>query len=357
MSSSPSPLSDSPSLSSTPLTATSSVSPSPTPPGTGKPWYTIVNSSVELKLFLDTVVRHISLPPKLFSEALRLPPPQSSKIKSPQHLGVLREPELVPPKLFDVPVTIPELYVDAEGVSLSRSGELSILIVHVETASFSHTYLLHVHVLKHRTFNMRSSDGAHTLRSIFQDNRISKVLFDCRMDSDALFGQYGVLLQGVIDLQLMCLAAQGGGRRYLPGLEDCLLNDLEIDSQERALVSQAKSRGRLLWRPKSGGSMQRFNDDPLHEDIINYCVVNAAYLPRLFEAYAGIGNGVSTMAVDRLWESEDASELYDGVHSWRTRILEESKRRAEKALDPEFTGGSAFNPWKPWHMYDDEDDW
>ena len=315
-----------------------------------------MNNSVELKLFLDMVVKHIMLPPKLFSEVLRQPAPETSSVKSPQHLGTLREPTLVPPKLFDVPVSIPELYVDAEGISLSRSGELSILIVHVHTGSHSHTYLLHVHVLKHRTFNMRSSDGSHSLRSIFQDNRIPKVLFDCRMDSDALFGQYGVLLQGVIDLQLFRLALEGGGRMYLPGLEACLANDLEIDAEERALVSQAKSRGKLLWRPKSGGSMQRFNDDPLHEDIVSYCVVDTAYLPRLFEAYAGSGNSFSLMAVDSLWGEEDAAELSEGVYSWRGRILKDSRLRAEKALDPDFAGGSAYNPWYRWRMYEDFDD-
>ena len=105
----------------------------------------------------------------------------------------------------------PELYVDAEGISLSRHGELSILIVHIETATFSHTYLLHVHVLGHRTFYMKSSCGKQSLKAIFEDNQIPKVLFDCRMDSDAMFGQYGVLLGGAIDLQLMCLATQDGG--------------------------------------------------------------------------------------------------------------------------------------------------
>ncbi|CAF9907823.1 MAG: hypothetical protein HETSPECPRED_007913 [Heterodermia speciosa] len=357
MSSTSSPIpNSSPVSSTTPTTETSSVSPQPTPPRLERPGYTVVNNSVELKLFLDTVVRHISLPPKLFSQVLRLPPPQSS-LEPPQGSGILREPTLVPPKLFDVPVSIPELYVDAEGISLSRTGELSILIVHVETRSFSHTYLIHVHVLKHRTFNMHSSDGCHSLRSIFQDNRIPKVFFDCRMDSDALFGQYGVLIQGIIDLQLMCLAVQGGGRMYLPGLEACLLKDLDIDVEERALVSQAKKRGKALWSPKLGGSMERFNDDPLHEDIISYCVVDTAYLPRLFEAYAGIGNSLSLMAVDDLWGDEDAVELSDDVFSWRNRILKESRLRAQKALDPDFTGGSAYNPWHQWKMYDDDDDW
>ena len=258
----------------------------------------------------------------------------------------------MPPKLFDVSGVMPEPYVDTEGINLSRKGNLCILIVHVEREVFSYLYLLHVHVLKHKTFYTHSSDGGHSLRSIFQDNRIAKVLFDCRMDGDVLFGQLDVLLQVVIDLQLMRLAYSGGGGTYLPGLEACLLNDLKIDTEERALVSQAKARGKLLWRPKSGGSMERFNDNPLHEDIINYCVADAAYLPRLLEAYLGIGNSLSLMAVDQLWGNEDDEQLSDEVYSWRCRILKDSRMLAEEALDPEFTGGSAYNPWYHWCMYD-----
>ena len=62
-----------------------------------------------------------------------------------------------------------------------------------------------------------STNEIHSLKTLFEDNRIAKVLFDCRMDSDALFGQCDVLLQGVIDLQLMYLASRGGGPRYMSG--------------------------------------------------------------------------------------------------------------------------------------------
>lgn len=249
---------------------------------------------------------------------------------------------------------MPQLFIDAEGIGLSRQGELSILIVHLETAEYSHTYLLHVHVLKYAAFNTFSSDGHHSLRTILQDNRIPKVLFDCRMDSDALFGQYGVLLCGVIDLQLMCLASRYGGGQRLPGLESCLLNDLNISSEEQERVAQAKSRGQQLWHPKHGGSTERFNDYPLHPIIVQYCVVDTAYLPQLFKTYnSAIGGRVSLSVVDRLWGKESRRELAPGVYSWECSILAESKRRVERALDPGFTGGSSYNPWYFHDPYED----
>lgn len=89
--------------------------------------------------------------------------------------------------------------------------------------------------------------------------------------------------------------------------------------------------------------MERFNDNPLHEDIVNYCVVDAAYLPRLFERYNRmLGNRVSLAAIS-------ASSL-----SWEGRIPRLSKERAEKALDTNFTGGTAHNPWYIHNPYDDD---
>lgn len=242
--------------------------------------------------------------------------------------------------------------MDAEGISLSRTGELSILIVHVSTADISHTFLIHVHVLGRITFSTSTSNGIHTLKTIFEDNRIPKVLFDCRMDSDALFGQYGVLLGGVIDLQMMCLAVDRGGGSRLPGLERCLLGDLIIGEAEREWVPVAKARGQLLWRPRSGGDMKVFNDDPLHQDIVNYCVVDAAYLPRLFETYnRALGNGVS---LD--WVSVDPPWGNDGPYTWGRKVITHSKTRVGFSLDEHFRGGTSYNPWYTMaRAYEDDD--
>ena len=300
-----------------------------TPPRKSKPAYTVVNNVGGLKGFLDAAVKHLHIPPKLYSRAHCLPNTLVS--------GTLFKSINAQLSSSDPSSSTPQLYVDAEGISLSRSGELFILIIHLETKAFSHTYLIHVHVLRRAVFNTKDSTGIHSLKTLFEDNRIPKVLFDCRMDSDALFGQYAVLLAGVIDLQLMCLASRGGGGRYLPGLESCLLQDLAITAQEREWVAEAKAAGQLLWRPRFGGSMERFNENPLHEDIVNYCVVDAANLPRLFETYnRALGNRVSLWAID---ENEGLECDSDGPHSWECKILELSKTRVERALDPGFRGG------------------
>ncbi|KAL8680961.1 MAG: hypothetical protein Q9186_002861 [Xanthomendoza sp. 1 TL-2023] len=334
-----------------------STSPVEKPKEIRPPTYTVINTVGTLQTCLNTVVRTIIVPPKKYSQAHTFPPTNNPYRRTPTEPKPSTNLTQAPPPLFNIPQSTPQLYIDAEGISLSRSGELSILILHIETPSFSHTYLLHIHVLGRRTFTTRSSNLLHTLKTIFEDNRIPKVLFDCRMDSDALFGQHGVLLGGVIDLQLMRLAARGGGGRYLPGLELCLINDLSLTFEEHEWVSEAKRKGQLLWRPRMGGSMQRFNDNPLHEDIVNYCVVDAAYLPRLFDIYnQDLGNRVHLTAVDRFWGNENMFEMSKGVFSWEGRVLQQSRERVEFALDPHFRGGTAYNPWYVYHYYDDDSD-
>ncbi|KAL8782734.1 MAG: hypothetical protein Q9213_005158 [Squamulea squamosa] len=335
-------------------TETSGTTPPSTPPPKVQRAFTVVNTMMALRKFLDTIVREMTIPPKMYSQAHIFPKVNSPYARTCSQSKALVHRVEAPSPLFNVPKSTPELYVDAEGISLSRSGELSILIIHVQTPSFSHTYLLHVHVLGRRTFTTRTANGLYTLKSILEDNRIPKVLFDCRMDSDALFGQFGVLLGGVIDLQLMCVAAQGGGPRYLPGLAKCLLLDLVIPREEQEWIAKVKEKGQRLWRPMFQGSMQRFNDNPLHDDIVNYCVVDAAYLPRLFETYnKPLENRVSLMAVDDLWKSERSSDTENRAADWVDRILERSRGRVQLSLMEHFMGGTAHNPW---YEYDD-DDW
>ncbi|KAL8848496.1 MAG: hypothetical protein Q9221_006498 [Calogaya cf. arnoldii] len=260
-----------------------------TPPGTPprrvQTGFEVINTIVALRACLDEIVREASMPPKWYSQAHILPRVNTPYTSRQSETRPLSTPVATPQAIFNPPTIMPQLYVDAEGISLSRSGELSILILHVETTKVSHTYLLYLYVLGPVTFAIITSNGLDTLRPLLFDNRLPKVLFDCRMDSDALFGQFGVLLGGVIDLQLMRLATRNGGSRHLPSLGLCLEKDLDIPAEEQKWVDAAKSAGQRLWRPRCGGSMERFNDDPLHEDIVNYCVADAAYLPRLFEKY------------------------------------------------------------------------
>ena len=121
------------------------------------------------------------------------------------------------------------------------------------------------------------------------------------MGYDILYWQFDIFLRGVIDLQLIQFAAAGSGRQYPLKLEACMLQDLNISDEEREMIRRTKARGRGLWNQKYGDKLERSNDNPLREDIFNYCVIDTAYLPKLFERYnACLDDCVHVMNIDTL---------------------------------------------------------
>jgi hypothetical protein len=91
-----------------------------------------------------------------------------------------------------------EVAFDAEGEELGRNGPLTI-------AAFSgigmdDTFVVDVKALGgSRVF----SEHLPSFRTILEDSSVSKITFDCRSDSDALFHQFGVFLRGVLELQVL----------------------------------------------------------------------------------------------------------------------------------------------------------
>lgn len=99
----------------------------------------------------------------------------------------------------------PIIYIDLEGVDLCREGSISILtllVVHSPGKPLTDAYLIDVFSLGSQAFNTPGIKET-TLKDILQDEKIPKVFFDARNDSDALFAHFGVALHGVEDVQLM----------------------------------------------------------------------------------------------------------------------------------------------------------
>lgn len=194
----------------------------------------------------------------------------------------------VPPR-FENPTLIPVLFCDAEGVSLSRNGELCLLEIHVHHRQHQRTYIIDTCTLKDLAFTSMSTDRRTSLKSILEDSKVPKVFFDVRMDSDALYGQYRIAMAGVIDLQLMELASRmntsGWTDGRVKGLKVCLALDAEMDADERDRVQAVKARGKRLFAPEDGGSYEVFRARPLTEEMVGYCVVDVAYMPSLYENY------------------------------------------------------------------------
>ena len=81
----------------------------------------------------------------------------------------------------------PTMYIDLEGVNLGSEGSLSILTLLIDTGIPTiRVCLIDVHLLGSQVFNTTGIKG-RTLKDILQEEKIPKVFFDVRNDSDVLF--------------------------------------------------------------------------------------------------------------------------------------------------------------------------
>jgi exonuclease 3'-5' domain-containing protein 1 len=180
----------------------------------------------------------------------------------------------------------PVMYMDLEGTSLSRHGSISIVTILATSAILptDYVFLIDVHTLGAQAFTTPGTHG-QTLQSILQDATKTKVFFDVRNDSDALFAHYGIALAGIEDVQLMESATRPTtqSRRLVAGLTTCIEENLTTPSQTASLTrwKLVKRKGEKLFNPNRGGSYAVFNQRPIPADIIAYCAGDVALLPAL----------------------------------------------------------------------------
>ncbi|RFU81465.1 3 -5 exonuclease [Trichoderma arundinaceum] len=185
--------------------------------------------------------------------------------------------------LKGLPTEPPSIYVDLEGVNLSRNGTISILQLYIHPTK--KTYLIDVLSLKDRCFSTPGGNG-HSLKVILESTTIPKVFFDVRNDSDALYSHFQISLAGILDLQLMELATRTFPRRLVQGLAKCIEKDaLFMCTIDRLNWMETKERGANLFLPEKGGSYQVFLERPQRREILTYCAQDVHILPRLWGAY------------------------------------------------------------------------
>ncbi|MBE3049477.1 hypothetical protein IMZ48_44660 [Candidatus Bathyarchaeota archaeon] len=217
----------------------------------------------------------------------------------------------------------PALYIDLEGIELSRAGSISLVTVYI--LPLHRAYLVDVHTLQSAAFDTAAPDGT-TLRSILEAPTVTKVIFDVRCDSDALYAHYGVKLRGIEDVQLMENATRKPWyRRHVNGLGKCIKNDSGATPEVLDAWAEAKQRGLALFAPDKGGSYDMFNARPLDAGLVGYCVNDVVLLPVLRAKYRA-----------RL------------DYKWQMRVLEETEKRvvASQAVTYDaLADGKQYSPW------------
>lgn len=221
----------------------------------------------------------------------------------------------------------PDLYIDLEGDDLCRRGTLSLVTIFVESRRTVH--LVDVTTLRGEAFSTTDSSG-RTLKHILEAKDIIKVFFDIRNDSDALFSHYGIAVQGIEDVQLMELATRTASKRLVNGLAKCIEGNPDIDHRERYAWRLVKDRGQRLFKSGKDG-YAIFDRRPLPEDVLEYCVQDVTFLPKLRDSYrANLCNA-----------------------SWR-KIEEETLARIALSQSSSFNGKGrhmSLGPpsWQNWH--------
>ena len=224
----------------------------------------------------------------------------------------------------------PTMYIDLEGVDLCREGSLSILTLMIDTGTPTRRVcLFDVHLLGAQAFNT-AGVKQKALKDILQDDKIPKVFFDVRNDSDALFAHFGVALQGVEDVQLMESATRRttGSRKCLSDLAKCVEEYVfrPLHGVDPASWKAAKEKGERLFKAEHGGSYEVFNQRPIPEEIISYCVGDVMCLPGLR---------------DRLWTELSTCRSRDLVN-------EETKKRVAASQKPEYQPHGPDRTVAPW---------
>ena len=139
---------------------------------------------------------------------------------------------------------VPHLYIDLEGTKVSRNGTLALLTVLIH--SYMDTYIIDISTMGATAFNTKDKAGKEDLKSILESEHITKVFYDVRRDSDALFAHFGIRLAGIDDLQLMELAARSkfAHKRFLAGLGACIQSDAGLSQADRVAADAIKEKGK-----------------------------------------------------------------------------------------------------------------
>ena len=163
--------------------------------------------------------------------------------------------------------------VDFEGVDLCRDGELCLAQL---APAKGPVLLVDVAALGQDAFDKGG------LKGLLESEKVLKLWFDVRTDSDALWHKHAVWPKNAYDVQIAYCTARdkraGRRDRFLKGLgaalEDCAL----IPIAERRRLESVKRQGVLLFAPEKGGSYQVWASRPLDPRLAEYAAADVRHL-------------------------------------------------------------------------------
>ena len=237
----------------------------------------------------------------------------------------------------------PMLYFNLEGVRLGRHGSISIISLYI--ASLNKAYLIDIHRLGEAAFST-SNDSSTSLKSILESPAVTKVIFDVRNASDALFSHYQISVDGIKDLQIMELACRQDSQEVVTTLTEatlteCVEKDSAISTAVKAKLQRMEDCARRLYDPNMGGQYEVFNERPIRPEIIQHCAQGAALLRGLYYVY-------------------NTKLLPDWQTFWRVQVEKAAEDRIKLSQSLGYDGQAKHKDcaaWNKWYIEKAIDDW
>lgn len=184
--------------------------------------------------------------------------------------------------------------IDAEGVDLSRLGSLTLFSLGVKVTNGVHVFLFDMI----QTNQELLREQKNVLKDLMEDAFVTKIIHDCRQDSDALFHQFGITLCSVFDTSIYAIKLRYSTKRSNLNKTlsefQCTLNPHRDD------ISTMYKRDPSVW-------MRR----PLTQFLIEYASKDVASLFDLQDKMlAEVAQRFPTAAIEIKMSSEDAASAY-----------------------------------------------
>lgn len=149
--------------------------------------------------------------------------------------------------LADLPTDKPNIGFDMEANNLGHNSELSYL--QIQDYSNNVSYLVDLLVLQNAAWKTTGADKVTTVKTIFEDQKRRKLIFDCRQDCACLYAKAGVKVRGMLDCQYLHMLTMERTQKFRLGLAAAVKQMAGLNEKEWADWSATKKsqRSHGIW--------------------------------------------------------------------------------------------------------------
>jgi hypothetical protein len=175
-----------------------------------------------------------------------------------------------------------DIFADTEGEN-GLGKDFNLNCITIKMVSQNRRLLLDPMALGNKLFDTPARTGKkRTLRQILEDDKIPVIFFDVRADSNAIYGNFGVHLGGVIDQQVMEMATRSRCPTHRNGLNKCIesLPSKYLSPAAKDAFIRRKNTGKFFCSGPDGYGA--FNQRPLPRALEEYAINDVENMPELF---------------------------------------------------------------------------